>query len=49
MKLIRKTSGRFSPRRDYSTLAPLTADVKVARRVALVLTAPGEGRRERVR
>lgn len=44
MRLIRRTSGRFSPRRDFTSLAPMTADVQVARRTSLVLTTPGEAR-----
>lgn len=49
MRLIRKTSGRFVPRRDFSSLAPLTADVQVARRTQLVLTAPGDRRERKAR
>lgn len=41
MRLIRRTSGRFSPRHDFTSLAPMTADVQVARRTILVLTTPG--------
>jgi hypothetical protein len=49
MRLIRRTSGRFSSRCDFTSLAPMTSDVQVARRVSLVLTAPGEGKGRKAR